>query len=258
MEKITEEAGFRVSRVEKELNRRAIERDKRRDEELGWADFIRTNSNLVGKSLIQGGADPEKVINIPLGADLKDLQPFRARNKGEPLRFVVSGRVSQRKGAHFILEAWRKLQPKGASLHFYGGLALEPSELPSTEEGVYFHGNRTPAEVLDAYRQSHVLIFPTLCDGFGMVVPEAMTAGCAVITTRNAGAADWITEGKNGWKVEAGCVPALAEAIQKALDSGLKLDQMREAAQATAKANSWDNFRIRFVQTLTHQGFLKG
>jgi glycosyltransferase involved in cell wall biosynthesis len=256
-EKITEEAGFRVSKVEQELNRRAIERDKRRDEEMEWADFIRTNSSLVGDSLIQGGAYPKKIINIPLGADLDDFRPFKPRKKGEPLRFVVSGRVSQRKGAHFLLDAWRRLRPKAASLHFYGSVMLEPKELPDEDEGVFFHGNRTPAEVLEAYREAHALIFPTLCDGFGMVVPEAMAAGCAVITTKNAGAADWVSEGKSGWKVKAGSVTALEEAIQKILDAGPKLEQMREAAQATAKANSWDSFRVRFVQTLVEQGFLR-
>jgi glycosyltransferase involved in cell wall biosynthesis len=133
---------------------------------------------------------------------------------------------------------------------------LEPKQLPDKGEGVFFHGNRTPAEVQEAYRQSHVLIFPTLCDGFGMVVPEAMAAGCAVITTKNAGAADWIEEEKNGWKVEAGSVTALEEAIQKALDAGPKLERMREAAQATATQNSWGDFRDRFVQTLTAQKFI--
>jgi glycosyltransferase involved in cell wall biosynthesis len=224
---------------------------------MEWADFIRTNSSLVGTSLIKGGANPKKIINIPLGADLEDFRPFRPRKKGEPLRFVVSGRVSQRKGVHFLLKAWRNLQPKGASLHFYGSVMLEPRELPGSKEGVHFHGNLTPAEVQEAYREAHVLIFPTLCDGFGMVVPEAMAAGCAVITTKNAGAADWVSEGKSGWKVKAGSVTALEEAIQKTLDAGPKLEQMREAAQATAKANSWDSFRVRFVQTLVEQGFLR-
>ena len=133
-----QEAGFQVSKVDQELNRRAIERDKRRDEEMELADLIRTNSSLVGNSLIEGGADPKKVVNIPLGADLEDFRPFRPRKKDEPLRFVVSGRVSHRKGAHFLLEAWRKLRPKGAGLHFYGGVMLEPSSYRIRARGFFF------------------------------------------------------------------------------------------------------------------------
>jgi len=256
-EKVSEEGGFQVSPVERELNRRAIERDRRRDEEMEWADYIRTNSSLVGQTLIAGGADRRKVITIPLGADLANFRPFVPRKKGEPLRFVVSGRVSQRKGAQFLLEAWQKLRPKGASLHFYGSVMLKKKELPGEETGVFFHGNVSPEEVQKAYSEAHVLVFPTLCDGFGMVVPEAMAAGCAVITTKNAGAADWVTEGKNGWKVTAGSSKALAEAMQRALDTGKKLETMREAAQATARHNSWTNFRHRFVHTLADTGFIR-
>jgi len=256
-EKITEEAGFMVSELEKELNRRAIERDKRRDEEMEWADYIRTNSALVGRSLVAGGADPKKVIDIPLGADISDLRPFMPRKKGEPMRFVVSGRVSQRKGAAFLLQAWQKMRPKGANLHFYGSVMLNKGELPGEDTGVFFHGNVSPEEVQKAYREAHVLVFPTLCDGFGMVVPEAMAAGCAVITTKNAGAADWVQEGKNGWKVTAGSRKALAEAMQMALDAGDKLETMRQAAQATAIRNTWENFRHRFVHTLAQSGFIK-
>lgn len=256
-EKITEAAGFVVSDLEKELNRRAIERDKRRDEEMEWADYIRTNSSLVGRSLIAGGADPKKVIDIPLGADVSDFRPLVPRKKGEPLQFVVSGRVSQRKGTHFLLQAWQKLRPKGASLHFYGSVMLNKGELPGEDTGVFFHGNVSPEAVQKAYREAHVLVFPTLCDGFGMVVPEAMTAGCAVITTNNAGAADWVQEGKNGWKVTAGSSKALAEAIQKALDASQKLETMRNEAQITARRNTWENFRNRFVHTLADQGFLR-
>jgi len=256
-EKITEEAGFMVSELEKELNRRAIERDKRRDEEMEWADYIRTNSSLVGRSLIAGGAEPKKVIDIPLGADISDLRPFMPRKKGKPLRFVVSGRVSQRKGVQFLLQAWERLRPKGATLQFYGSIMLNKEELPGEDSGVIFHRNVSPEEVQQAYREAHVLVFPTLCDGFGMVVPEAMAAGCAVITTKNAGAADWVTEGKNGWKVTAGSSQALATAIQKALDAGQKLETMRNEAQITARRNTWENFRNRFVHTLADQGFLR-
>jgi len=134
---------------------------------------------------------------------------------------------------------------------------LKKKELPGEETGVFFHGNVSPEEVQKAYRAAQVLVFPTLCDGFGMVVPEAMAAGCAVITTKNAGAADWVTEGKNGWKVTAGSSKALAEAMQKALDAGKKLETMREAAQATARHNSWTNFRHRFVHTLADTGFIR-
>ena len=256
VEDLAREHGIPISDEEDELLRRGVERDQRRDEEMEFADLIRTNSTLVSQTLIAGGANPKRVVSVPLGADIHGIQPLRPRKNGEAIRFIVSGPVSLRKGAYFVLQAWKKLRPKGATLHFYGSIQMEMRDEDKRLMGVTFYGNRPQAEVQEAYRNAHVLIFPTLCDGFGMVVPEAMVAGCAVITTRNAGAADWIEEEKNGWKVEAGSVTAMMEVIQKALDAGLKLEEMRKAAQATAKQNSWGDFRDRFVQTLTEQRFI--
>jgi glycosyltransferase involved in cell wall biosynthesis len=256
VEDLARQQGIPLSFETEELLRRGIERDQRRDEEMRLADFIITNSNLVAQSLVHGGADPQKIISVPLGAEIEGMAPCSLPKKGGPLRFIVSGQVSLRKGAFLLLEAWEKIRPKGATLHLYGG--LQPGlPLPNLNgKGVYLYGNRSHEEVKEAYRNSDILIFPTLCDGFGMVVPEAMAAGCAVITTKNAGAADWIKEGENGWVVEAGSVEALAKGIQTALDTGDRLEEMRRNAQETARKNTWQQFRKLFVSKLAKGGIL--
>jgi len=193
---------------------------------------------------------------LPLGADIRGMHPMRERPNRKKVRFMASGQVSLRKGAHLLIEAWRKLKPAQAELHFYGGNLLPERFQKEIPAGITFHGSKSRAEVVRAYEESDVLVFPTLCDGFGMVVPEAMTAGCAVITTRNAGAADWIEEGKNGWVVEAASAEALAEGMQKALDADGRLDEMRAKAQETAKRHTWENFRQRFAECLYEEKFL--
>jgi len=226
------------------------------DEEMQLADLVRTNSELVGRSLEKAGLPHEKVVNVPLGADIRGMHPMRERPNRKKVRFMASGQVSLRKGAHLLIEAWRKLKPAQAELHFYGGNLLPERFQKEIPAGITFHGSKSRAEVVRAYEESDVLVFPTLCDGFGMVVPEAMTAGCAVITTRNAGAADWIEEGKNGWVVEAASAEALAEGMQKALDADGRLDEMRAKAQETAKRHTWENFRQRFAECLYEEKFL--
>ena len=226
------------------------------DEEMELADLIRTNSDLVSSSLIEAGVDPAKIASVPLGADLSGMKPFTPGSAGKKLRLIVSGQVSARKGSLLLLEAWKKLQPVDAELHFYGGVHLPPEKLTGLPESVVFHGNVGPREMREAYAQSQVLVFPTLCDGFGMVVPEAMVQGCAVLTTRNAGAADWIQENKNGWVVEAGSVPALQEGLERVFSSRNRLEEMRAKAQETARSRSWDDFRIRLREAFQEHGFL--
>ena len=245
--------GLSVSLEERELWRRGIERDQRRDEEMQIADLVVTNSSLVSATLAEGGCDPTKLQAEPLGAEAPKVNlPFRKRSG--PVRFLASGPVSLRKGSPFLLQAWKKVSPRAARLDFYGGFLLDGGPARWQTVGVTFHGNRPPHEVQEAYHAADVLIFPTLCDGFGMVVAEAMAAGCVVITTRNAGASDWIEDGKNGWVVEPGSAESLAEAIQKAIDTGDCLEEMKERAREKARQNSWYLFRRRFRDALKTGG----
>lgn len=235
------------------LMRRCYERV---DEEIQLADVIRTNSVLVGESLIEAGVSPQKIANVPLGADISRMEPLLPWLPKDKLRFIVSGQVSQRKGTLLLLQAWKELNPTGSELHFYGGIHLSREQLSGVAESVVFHGNVGVEQLRKAYRQSQVMLFPTLCDGFGMVVPEAMVEGCAVLTTRNAGAADWIVEGKNGWVVEAGSVGALKEGLEKVFASRNQLEEMRAAAQETARTKNWAHFRRNLIGSLEQIGFL--
>jgi len=235
------------------LMRRCYERV---DEEIQLADVIRTNSVLVGESLIEAGVSPQKIANVPLGADISRMEPLLPWLPKDKLRFIVSGQVSPRKGSLLLLQAWKELNPAEAELHFYGGVHLPAEKLAGLPKSVVFHGNVGPKEMGEAYAQSQVLVFPTLCDGFGMVVPEAMVQGCAVLTTRNAGAADWIREGVNGWVVKAGSVHALKDGLERVFSSRNRLEEMRAEAQETARSHTWDDFRVRLRAALTEHGFL--
>jgi glycosyltransferase involved in cell wall biosynthesis len=226
------------------------------DEEMRMADTILTNSSLVGRSLVEAGADSRKIMNVPLGADVTGMTPFNPWSPREKLRLIVSGQVSERKGSLLLIQAWKELHPPEAELHFYGGGQLSKEKLAGLPASVVFHGNVDPETLRQAYRRSQVLVLPTLCDGFGMVVPEAMVQGCAVLATANAGAADWIEEGKNGWVVAAGNVGALREGLEKVLASRHQLDEMRAKAQETARQNTWGDFRKKLNSSLEVKGFL--
>ena len=66
-------------------------------------------------------ADPAKTFVVPYGAPetLADPSTFAARTDG-PLRAVWAGTFNIRKGAHYLLQAWRRLAPESARLDAYG------------------------------------------------------------------------------------------------------------------------------------------
>jgi UDP-glucose:(heptosyl)LPS alpha-1,3-glucosyltransferase len=73
-------------------------------------------------------------------------------------------------------------------------------------------------DVRPCYAASDVFLMPTLYEPFGLVFGEAMACGLPVITSPQAGAADWIEHGVNGFVVDPLDVPLMAEAIHGALN----------------------------------------
>ena len=100
------------------------------------------------------------------------------------------------------------------------------------------------------YQDSSVLVLPTLCDGFGMVVSEALANGLPVITTTNAGAADLIQPGRSGFVIPPANEDALVDALGWCADHPRDLFDMRRAALETAANWTWTGYRRRFLEAL--------
>ena len=115
---------------------------------------------------------------------------------------------------------------------------------------VSFHGS-VPAPLLsDAYLNASVLVLPSLCDGFGLVVSEALAHGLPVVTTTNAGAADLVEHGRTGFVIPPADEDALVETLQWCRDHPLDLLEMRRAALASARRWTWADFRRRQIDLL--------
>jgi len=226
-------------------------RDARRDEEASLADIICANSSFTSQSLIRAGISKEKIITVPLGGPPAISNTSLPNSHQTPMQFIYAGPVSVRKGGHYLIEAWKLLSiNQSAELHLYGIPLLPKRCFAGLGENVFSHGSVSQLELFEAYQKGSVLVFPTLCDGFGMVVLEAMAHGLPVITTQNAGASDFIEEGKNGFLVPPRDAEALAERLEWCIRHPKELLEMRRYALATAKGWTWTDFRVSLVQQL--------
>jgi glycosyltransferase involved in cell wall biosynthesis len=225
-------------------------RQERRRKEIALADVVVANSTLTARSHIAAGADPGKVFVVPLAAPrplASDQLP--PAPPGRPLRVLWAGPFSIRKGAHYLLEAWRRLRPNGcAVLDVYGAIEV-PRLAEALPDGIIMHGSVPKEELSKAYRAADVLLFPTLSDGFGMVVTEAMAHGLPVITTDQAGAADLVTP-DNGLIIPAADADAIADAILWCLDNRIRLQEMRVHALESASRRQWSHFRSDLIEAL--------
>lgn len=233
------------------FDRKFDRRQTRRDAEMVRADLIITNSSITRASHIDGGADPNKTFAVPYGAP-PAIESVSPRRIDGPLKAVWAGTFSIRKGAHQFIEAWRKLGASGeATADVYGAVALPSRLWRPPPPGIKFHGSIVRSVLFDAFEAADVLVFPTLSDGFGMVVTEAFARGLPVITTNQAGASDLVEHEKNGLIIPAGDSDAILRALYWCLENRERLAQMRQAALNTAKSWQWSDYRKALIEAVS-------
>ncbi len=218
-------------------NRRTVARC---EAEYAAAGFIYCNSSYTRRTLIEEGVPEAKVIAVPLGVDL----PEKVARHEEEARFRVLfvGYLTLLKGFRHLLAAWERLSLTGAELYLRGGTGDRPCRriledyrrrIEVTVDGAY---GPIP------YHQFSVLVLPSISDGFGLVVPEAMAAGLPVIVTENVGAADCVREGVDGFVVPVADPEALAARIRELHADRDKLAAMGRAARERAAEFSMEVF----------------
>ena len=220
-----------------------------KDREFANADYVIANSQFTADSLRSRGFPEDRIAIVPLGApEPSQLRyPIASRDK---MVFLFAGRVSVRKGCHLLLKAWDIARPQNSELWFAGGWDLPAPSASLRNLGVRALANLSRKDLYACYAQADVLFFPTLCDGFGVVVTEAFAHGLPVVTTLAAGAAQLIREGENGFLIPPGDVTALANAITHCAKAPNWVRGMRMAARATAVARPWAAFRKEYTEVL--------
>jgi glycosyltransferase involved in cell wall biosynthesis len=102
------------------------------------------------------------------------------------------------------------------------------------------HWPHVPKTELSArYAAADVLAFPTLGDGFGLVIQEAMCTGTPVITTPCGGGPECITNDVDGWLVPPGDIDALVERLRFCAANRDRVFEVGQAARRRAEQWTW-------------------
>jgi UDP-glucose:(heptosyl)LPS alpha-1,3-glucosyltransferase len=107
-------------------------------------------------------------------------------------------------------------------------------------------------DVKPVYGAADALILPTLYDPFPNVCLEALACGLPVFTSPWCGAAEWISEGVNGWVRDALDVEGYAAAINDSLAQRARWPALRAAARATAEPHTLEKMG-RELEALYHR-----
>lgn len=229
----------------------------RRRAEWHRANLILVNSHFTKNSYARAGLDCSRVRVATLGSPppVPRDEALAAPGPSAPLTLIWAGTFSIRKGAHYLLEAWRIGNlGRHARLLVYGAMGIPERVLHPLPEGVELRGSIARSDLLAQYRQADALIFPTLCDGFGLVATEAWSRGVPVIITDRAGAADLLKPNHNGLLIRAGDPSAIVASVEWCHTHRTELRAMRESALATATAWQWSDYRKLHTEFLREAG----
>ena len=168
---------------------------------------------------------------------------LRAELQLAPHRPVIlfASKLQKRKHADHLLEAYRRLcaaaREEEQPYLLFVGEGEERSRLESLAQqhalsGVRFAGFRNQSELPRFFSLADVFVLPSRHEPWGLIVNEAMSAGCAVIVSDDVGChADLITNGVEGFVYPFGDLDALTQALSNVLRSPGTAREMGQAAQ---------------------------
>ncbi|MGB8167504.1 MAG: glycosyltransferase family 4 protein [Chthoniobacteraceae bacterium] len=184
----------------------------REDQEYALSDRHCAASTIVRDQLMAGGIAREKIWVVPYGAEERLFFPDGSPPPKE-FRIVFAGQVGLRKGLKTLLDALSLAGRESWRVDFYGAVLGEARADLAAYRGrtqLEFHGPVSQAQLGDAFRRSSVLVLPSLEEGFGLVVPQALSCGVPCIVSDQVGAKDLIQRGENGSIVPVRDTSALA------------------------------------------------
>lgn len=209
------------------------------EEEYLLADRIRVSSEWSRQSMTAHGVPADKIEVIPLPVDLTRFQPrTNQTNQNGPLRICFVGDLSLSKGFVYLTQAIRKLGAQFAALQIVGATGNRQTRRLLDRERKDLSLTAAPGDPVPAYHRAELFVLPSLHDGFGFVVAEAMACGLPVIVTKDSGSAGLVRNAENGWIVPAGEVEPLTEALEEALCRRQKLAEMGRQARATVEQHA--------------------
>ncbi len=207
---------------------------------LKRARMILTVSDAIRQEIMSRFQVPaNRVRAIPLAAS-ENFRPYcGATTATEATRerpyFLFIGTLEPRKNLPALVEAWRATRAEtGADLLIAGRTRADFVPI-SPAEGIQMLGEVSDGELPGLLSGALAFVYPTLYEGFGLPVLEAMQCGCPVITSRDPA----VTETSGGAAIHAGSVREMAAAMAALAANPELRGEWRERGLARAARFSW-------------------
>lgn len=220
---------------------------ERKERELAAADLVLTASSLSTLSVRDQRPDV-RLAQITYGCPdpAADVRP----SAGGPLRALYVGSLTQRKGLSYVFDALDALGPD-VTLTVVGSGAPAPSAVLDAALARHRHVRVVPHPQMAAMMRAHdVLLLPSLVEGFGLVINEALAQGLPVIATDRTGAVDLYGPEAADWLVPVADSGAIATILERWARDTDALNEAKTIALAVARRHTWAAYRAGLLDAV--------
>lgn len=192
-------------------------------QEYAQADLITVPSEFVLRTFVEHGVPESKLAKVPYGVELSRFQKV-AEPSSNAFEVLFVGGASVQKGVADLLLAFAMLRHPAKRLTFVGGVTDEIRHWlrgKQLDPAVCFVGHLPQVQLQEVLSRAHVMVLPSIQDGFGLVLAQAMACGCPVIASEHTGARDLFEDGMEGFIVPPQNPGAIAERLQQFADDPL-------------------------------------
>ncbi len=227
---------------------------------LATARGIVVTSSATARELSRYGVPAKRVAVVIPGTDAVQLvAESGADTASRGLSLLCVAAFIPRKGHAVLIEALRDLQDHGWTLHCVGSTTQNPRTTRALRtaiaahglgDRVHLHDNVAETQLQAMYAQADAFVLPSLYEGYGMALAEALARGLPVVST-TAGAIPETVPPDAGLLVPPGNVLPLRAALKTVLeDAGLRARLAHGARAARSGLPTWPLAVSRFAAAL--------
>ena len=204
---------------------------------LGLATLVLTPSEAIRREAIERfRLVPDRVVSVAHAASAL-FRPRRAPDPAAPY-FLFVGTLEPRKNVGLLLNAWREVRKRHAVDLVLAGRRREDFPEIESEPGLHVLGTVPNDRLPELYSGCVACVYPSLYEGFGLPVLEAMQCGAAVITSRDPAILE--TGGDAAVALDVRTPELWVETLSAAVEKPAWVADLQERSLRQAANFSWD------------------
>ncbi|RJQ37757.1 glycosyltransferase family 1 protein [Candidatus Microgenomates bacterium] len=207
-----------------------------------------TISPSTKKDLISNGIKESNITVLPMGVNIE--KNIKVSGKERNLTLIFVGRLTVAKGIEDAIFALKEISKKNSEVKLwivgrgdekYVNYLKKISHDLSIEDKITFFGYLSERKKFELLGKAHVLIHPSIKEGFGLTIPEAGFVGTPVIAYNSSGLRDIVGDNSNGILLKDKTPKSIAkEALSLFKDKNI-YKKLSSGARNEAKRYDWEN-----------------